>query len=89
MRGFQKCCAVLSHVVFIIDSVLVEKFTFTSGASLAVLFVLKIVFLVPESFQFMNLSEAKFYENYLTSDFHTNTAFQDVFAYPSGWLPKP
>ena len=25
-----------------------------------------------ESFQFMNFSEAMFYENYLTSDFHTN-----------------
>ena len=25
------------------------------------------------SFQFMNFSEAMFYENYLTSDFHTNT----------------
>ena len=26
-----------------------------------------------KSFQFMNFSEAMFYENYLTSDFHTNT----------------
>ena len=26
------------------------------------------------SFQFMNFSEAMFYKNYLTSDFHTNTA---------------
>ena len=31
----------------------------------------------------MNFSEAKFYEVYLTLDFHTNTVFQDVFAYPS------
>ena len=28
----------------------------------------------------MNCSKAKFYENYLTSDFHTKLLFQDVFA---------
>ena len=35
----------------------------------------KIVFIVPKvkGFQFMNFSEAMFYENYLTSDFNTNT----------------
>ena len=45
------------------------------------IFLLKIVFLVPKSFQFMNFSDAMFFENYLTSDFHTNTVIPDVFAY--------
>ena len=36
-----------------------------------------------KSFQFMNFSEAMFYENYLTSDFHANTVISDVFAYSS------
>ena len=31
----------------------------------------------------MNFSEAMFYENYLTSDSHTNTVISDVFAYLS------
>ena len=32
----------------------------------------------------MNFSEAMFFENYLTSDSHTNTVISDVFAYSSG-----
>ena len=44
-------------------------------------FFLKILFLSAKIFQFMNCSEAKFYENYWTSDFHIQTLlFQDVFA---------
>ena len=31
----------------------------------------------------MNFSEAMFYENYLTSDSHTNTVISSLFAYPS------
>ena len=42
-----------------------------------------------KSFQFMNFSEAMFYENYLTSDFHTNTVISSLFAYPSKWRRKP
>ena len=42
-----------------------------------------------KSFQCMIFSEAMFYENYLTSDFHTNTVISDVFAYPSKWRRKP
>ena len=42
-----------------------------------------------KSFQFMNFSEAMFYENYLTSDFHTNTAISSLFAYSSKWRRKP
>ena len=42
-----------------------------------------------KSFQFMNFSEAMFYENDLTSDFHTNTVISDVFAYSSKWRRKP
>ena len=41
-----------------------------------------------KSFQFMNFSEAKFYENYLTSDFHTNTVISRLFAYSSKWRDK-
>ena len=42
-----------------------------------------------KSFQFMNFSEAMFYENYLTSDFHTNTVISSLFAYSSKWRRKP
>ena len=38
-----------------------------SGTGVSLQFFFKILF------QFMNFSEAMFYENYLTSDFHTNT----------------
>ena len=38
-----------------------------------------------KSVQFMNFSEAMFYENYLTSDFHTNTVISSMFAYSSKW----
>ena len=31
----------------------------------------------------MNFSKAMFYENYLTSDFHTNTVISSLFAYSS------
>ena len=31
----------------------------------------------------MNFSEAMFYKNYLTSDFHTNTVISSLFAYSS------
>ena len=41
------------------------------------------------SFQFMNFSDAMFFENYLTSDFHTNTVISDVFAYSPKWRRKP
>ena len=41
------------------------------------------------SFQFNNFSETEFNENYLTSDFHANILLQEMFAYPSRWLPKP
>ena len=34
----------------------------------------------------MNFSEAIFYENYLTSDFHTNTVISSLFAYSSKWV---
>ena len=36
-----------------------------------------------------NFSEAMFYENYLTSDFHTNTVILSLFAYSSKWRRKP
>ena len=39
---------------------------------------LKILFLVPNGFLFMNFSEVMFYENYLTSDFHTNTVISSL-----------
>ena len=42
-----------------------------------------------KSFQFMNFSETMFYENYLTSDFHTNTVVSSMFAYSSKWRRKP
>ena len=42
-----------------------------------------------KSFQFMTFSEAMFYENYLTSDFHTNTVISILFAYSSKWRRKP
>ena len=42
-----------------------------------------------KSFQFMNFSDAMFFENYLTLDFHTNTVISDVFAYSSKWRRKP
>ena len=45
------------------------------------IFFLNILFLVPKVFQFMNFSEAIFYENYLTSDFNTNTVISSLFAY--------
>ena len=34
-----------------------------------------------KSFQFMNFSEAMFYESNLTSDFHTKTVISSLFAY--------
>ena len=46
-------------------------------------------FPMAKSFQFMNFSEAMFYENYLTSDFHTNTVMPSLFAYSSKWRRKP
>ena len=52
-------------------------------------FFLKILLASDKSFQFMNFSEAMFYENYLTSDFHTNTVISSLFAYPSKWRRKP
>ena len=42
-----------------------------------------------KSFQFMNFSAAMFNENYLTSDFHTNTVISSLFAYSSKWHRKP
>ena len=42
-----------------------------------------------KSFQFMNFLEAMFYDNYLTSDFQTNTVISSVFAYSSKWRRKP
>ena len=42
-----------------------------------------------KNFQFMNFSVAMFYENYLTSDSHTNTVISNLFAYPSKWRRKP
>ena len=42
-----------------------------------------------KSFQFINFSEAMFYENYLTSNFHTNTVISRLFAYSSKWRRKP
>ena len=42
-----------------------------------------------ESFLFLDFSEAMFYENYLTSNFHTNTVISSLFAYPSKWRRKP
>ena len=53
------------------------------------IFFLKIPFPNAKSFQFMNFSEAMFYKNYLTSDFHTNTVISRLFAYPSKWRRKP
>ena len=41
-----------------------------------------------KSFQFMNFLEAMFYENYLTSDFHTNTVISSSFAYSSKMTSK-
>ena len=52
-------------------------------------FFLKNPFTSAKSFQFMNFSEAMFYESYLTLDFHTNTVISDVFAYSSKWRRKP
>ena len=40
-------------------------------------------------FQACYFLEAMFYENYLTSDFHTNTVISSLFAYPSKWRRKP
>ena len=55
----------------------------TTGHFLALIypsnFFLKVRLVPLKSFQFMNFSEAMFYENYLTLDFHTNT----VIAYSS------
>ena len=42
-----------------------------------------------KSFQFKNFPEAMFHENYLTSDFHTNTVISSLFAYSSKWRRKP
>ena len=71
----------------------VWKIQNTTGRFLAQLhpsnFFLKILFPSAKSFQFMNFSEAMFYESYLTSDFHTNTVISDVFAYSSKWRRKP
>ena len=39
-------------------------------------------------FQFINFSEAMFYKNYLTSDFHTNTVISSLFAYSSKLASK-
>ena len=44
-----------------------------SGAATSLQFFSETPFPSVKSFQFMNFSEAMFYENYLTSDFHTNT----------------
>ena len=37
----------------------------------------------------MNFPEAMFYENYLTSDFHTNTVISSLFAYSSKTVIRP
>ena len=44
-----------------------------SGTATSLQFFSKNPFPNAKSFQFTNFSEAMFYENYLTSDFHTNT----------------
>ena len=59
-----------------------------TATSLQIFFFLN-SFSSAKSFQFMNFSEAMFYENYLTSDFHTNIVISDVFAYSSKWRRKP
>ena len=60
-----------------------------SGTATSLQFFFKNPFPNAKSFQFMNFSEAMFYENYLTSDFHTNTVISSLFAYPSKWRRKP
>ena len=52
-------------------------------------FFLKSFFPSAESFQSMNFSEAMFYENYLASDFYTNTVISSLFSYSSKWRQKP
>lgn len=50
-----------------------------SSTAISLQFFFKVRLVPLKSFQFMNFSEAMFYENYLTSDLHTNT----VIAYSS------
>ena len=56
-----------------------------SSTSMSLQFFLKVQLVPLKSFQYMNFSEAMFHENYLTSDFHTNT----VIAYSSKLDRKP
>ena len=60
-----------------------------SGTATSLQFFSQNPFPNAKSFQFMNFLEAMFYENYLTSDFHTNTVISSVFAYSSKWRRKP
>ena len=60
-----------------------------SGTATSLQFFSSNPFPIAKRFQFMFFSEAMFCENYLTSDFHTNTVISSLFACLSKLRRKP